>query len=525
MLHSGEGIRREEQTERIEQASLNNNVMEGVGSLDSPMTPHIAGVFRTYGAKRLALSPLQEELPDLMVGAKLKEKMELAIQKEVRFAQEEGHVYEGKTWIRVTIDGGWGKRSYGHGYNSNSGLTNSGQRKEVREHVCNRNFTGASTGEVEQLRTDLRNGPNHIFGSHSACRETYCTRKNTEETNFIPILEKSDLLGMINLQIEKVVSISDTLTTNETTNTVEHLMSFGSKFTGAKRVDYGKGQYYHRRCAMAGLVHTGGLPDYITSPWKLASGSSPGGATNKLVQKRQERSAKQKLLYAVEPQQGRKKKTRSAPPDENNGAILEHQSDMSDKDKNRMSKKVLKFCRGKTTGKTMLGVRRAGIVSVVCKRAESTLCEKLVKQIIVPPILRTNAVLFGQRHEESAKQLYEARYKVKGITHVSRDVIRQAVLVEEPSWCLAVGDLGRERERERESFSSQVCGKDACRSAKATSRAMRESLLGNRSIFVREDALRREFGIAEKASVIFEWSQSVQFAWTLPYRSDACSLD
>ncbi|KAJ8888746.1 hypothetical protein PR048_008238 [Dryococelus australis] len=50
---------------------------------------------------------------------------------------------------------------------------------------------------------------------------------------------------------------------------------------------------------------------------------------------------------------------------------------------------------------------------VVCKRAESTLCDKLVKQSIVPPILRTNAVMYGQHHEESAKNLYGARYKVK----------------------------------------------------------------------------------------------------------------
>ncbi|KAJ8888747.1 hypothetical protein PR048_008239 [Dryococelus australis] len=158
--------------------------------------------------------------------------MELAIQKEVRPAREEGHVDEGKTWISVTVYGGWGKLSYGHGYNSNSGLAciigaktqklpyietknkfrmyATGTLLEhpqdasvdilARNILCEKipRLTSATLGairqneggEVEQLRTDLRNGPNHVFGSRSACRETYCTRKNTEETNFIQIWKR-----------------------------------------------------------------------------------------------------------------------------------------------------------------------------------------------------------------------------------------------------------------------------------------------------------------------------------------------
>ncbi|KAJ8886037.1 hypothetical protein PR048_012243 [Dryococelus australis] len=100
---------------------------------------------------------------------------------------------------------------------------------------------------------------------------------------------------------------------------------------------------------------------------------------------------------------------------------------MSDKDRKQKEQEILELLQDevKTAEDTdklqkddaWCKVRRyhlaASKFGVVCKRAESTLCDKLVKQIIVQQILRTNAVLYGQRHEESAKKLYEAQYKVK----------------------------------------------------------------------------------------------------------------
>ncbi|KAJ8886901.1 hypothetical protein PR048_013113 [Dryococelus australis] len=50
---------------------------------------------------------------------------------------------------------------------------------------------------------------------------------------------------------------------------------------------------------------------------------------------------------------------------------------------------------------------------VECKRAESTLCNKLMKQITVLCILQTKAVLYRQCHEDSAKKMYEEHYKIK----------------------------------------------------------------------------------------------------------------
>lgn len=41
---------------------------------------------------------------------------------EKRIAVEKGNILNGKRFITVIGDGGWAKRSYGHGLNSSSGV-------------------------------------------------------------------------------------------------------------------------------------------------------------------------------------------------------------------------------------------------------------------------------------------------------------------------------------------------------------------------------------------------------------------
>lgn len=41
---------------------------------------------------------------------------------ENEIAIKKGHLYKGIPYITVIGDGGWAKRSYGHGFNSQSGV-------------------------------------------------------------------------------------------------------------------------------------------------------------------------------------------------------------------------------------------------------------------------------------------------------------------------------------------------------------------------------------------------------------------
>lgn len=58
--------------------------------------------------------------------------MKLNGAEELRLAKENNQYVNGKPYIIVVVDGGWSKRSYGHGYNASSGI--------VRFFLINSNF-------------------------------------------------------------------------------------------------------------------------------------------------------------------------------------------------------------------------------------------------------------------------------------------------------------------------------------------------------------------------------------------------
>ncbi|KAK4877152.1 hypothetical protein RN001_009658 [Aquatica leii] len=147
---------------------------------------------------------------------------------EKLFALEQGNVEHGLPYITVIVDGGWAKRSYGHGYTSNSGVAY------------------------------LINIPHHVFGKHSNCRLDYCKRMDCNEQNFIPLLTSCNLFVEIVKLIENVMGKADRLVANETTNSAERYMSLVAKFTGGKRINFTQRGSYQRRCIAAGLAFNTG---------------------------------------------------------------------------------------------------------------------------------------------------------------------------------------------------------------------------------------------------------------------------
>ncbi|XP_063218419.1 uncharacterized protein LOC134528597 [Bacillus rossius redtenbacheri] len=170
---------------------------------------------------------------------------------------------------------------------------------------------------VETLRADLRNAPEHVFGCHENCRSTFCKRKSTGETNLLPDLEKAGLLQPLRILIANLEKKADKLVSNSTTNSAERYMSLNAKFTGGKRIDFGKRGSYYRRCYGAAIAHTNG-PGWHSSPWKKMHGRSPGSVCKQLCHKREEKSSKRKLYYQ-EKGAPKKKRKRGGGPDEHYG--------------------------------------------------------------------------------------------------------------------------------------------------------------------------------------------------------------
>ncbi|KAK5639399.1 hypothetical protein RI129_011891 [Pyrocoelia pectoralis] len=193
------------------------------------------------------------------------EEWELILQKEMTAAGEEerrqaieaGNLEKGIPFITVIIDGGWAKRSYGHGFRKKTGkLLFLGTRRILKTHIPRLSIAVRSAisnnskegSDLQQLRQDLKNGPYHVFGDHKNCRIQYCKRQDKQEMNHVPLLQQSDIFS----------EISHRLTTNTTTNYAERYMSLVSKFSGGKRVNYCQRGSYFRRCVGAGLSYNNG---------------------------------------------------------------------------------------------------------------------------------------------------------------------------------------------------------------------------------------------------------------------------
>src|SRR5262249_53100086 len=112
----------------------------------------------------------------------------------------------------------------------------------------------ASAGHtVKQLQEDLLNGPSHVFGDHEKCRDTYCTRKTSDEENKKRALQDAGVYQEVMALVHPLVCKAGRLLPNDTSNAAEHFMSAVARFCGGKRVFFGRRGGFNRRCLAAGL--------------------------------------------------------------------------------------------------------------------------------------------------------------------------------------------------------------------------------------------------------------------------------
>ncbi|KAF2888449.1 hypothetical protein ILUMI_17724 [Ignelater luminosus] len=156
--------------------------------------------------------------------------MKKAADEERKLAMKVGDIEEGIPFITMIVGRGWARHSYGHGFSSLSGV---GLSAAVRKAM-----QGSGNNSATQLCEDLKYVPQHVFGSHSKCKDEYCRRREMEEENLIPLLESSSILDEIKETADNVVRKASRLTQNVTTNHAERYMSFVAKFSGEKRENY-----------------------------------------------------------------------------------------------------------------------------------------------------------------------------------------------------------------------------------------------------------------------------------------------
>ncbi|KAF2906026.1 hypothetical protein ILUMI_00151 [Ignelater luminosus] len=124
---------------------------------------------------------------------------------------------------------------------------------------------GSGNNSATQLCEDLKNVPEHVFGSHSKSKDEYCRRGEMEEENLITLLESSSILDEIKKIVDNVVRKASRLTQKVTRNHAERYMSFVAKFSGEKRANYILRGSYQRRYYGAALSFNSGPTWHATS--------------------------------------------------------------------------------------------------------------------------------------------------------------------------------------------------------------------------------------------------------------------
>lgn len=278
-----------------------------------------------------------------------------------------------------------------------------------------------SLQDITNLRNDLKNAPNHVFGDHNVCRDTYCTLKTAGEVN---VLNKMDpeLLTEIRKLVDKLERKAETLVLNETTNVAERYMGLVSKFVGGKRVNYTARGSYKRRCYAAGLSHTVG-PSWHFSPWKKYQGRSPGGVFKRRFIARERTRARRALKYSVEKPKPKKANRR-------NGCDKDYgptptEPDVPEEELQKRMKSVLENLNqdviereklqqdtiGQHNNSLWEEKRKNRITASkfgqIVKRLDHTPCHNLVKSLLYPKNLNSAAVVFGRLHEKDAIMKYQ----------------------------------------------------------------------------------------------------------------------
>ncbi|XP_063385048.1 uncharacterized protein LOC134671192 [Cydia fagiglandana] len=363
-------------------------------------------------------------------------------QQERAIAIEKGQITDnGIPYIEVEVDGGWAKRSYGHNYNSASGMILPDTklplygRKMLKARLSklttiSRKIILHHAGNRLAMRNDLQYGPSHVFGEHEKCQDYFCKYIATgeQDVNYVKSMkEKAPAVWAVICAANEFVITKTNRLSNDTTNHVENFMSIISKlskFNCGKRLNLHTGGSYQRRVTVAGLSQVTGQT-WHKSAWRKCTNSSPGKTFRKYIGQRQRTEARRKLykrrrLFHAKPPQ----------PDKNYGPEAQDTADPVNLDdlKKICADKLPEFNKTadeiKAIEESTIGQHEndlynmyrsdrltASQFGVICKRRKTTPSHNHVKQVLYKSNIYTKDMLYGQQNESVARTYFIENYK------------------------------------------------------------------------------------------------------------------
>ncbi|XP_077285484.1 uncharacterized protein LOC143910762 [Arctopsyche grandis] len=186
--------------------------------------------------------------------------------------------------------------------------------------------------KIKNLRMDIKNSANHVFGDHVNCAAYFCKpEKNTDHLNIVNELQACGIWTDIQQYLLSLAGNADSLILDVTNNSVEQFNNVIAKFIGGKRVNFTARGSYQARCFGAVTSWNSDIATHSRIQKKI-QGHSPGRYTKQFIGRKRalgqnrERIRNRKLTYD-EVKTSKKRKVTG--PDENYGQ-LEIEPDMAD---------------------------------------------------------------------------------------------------------------------------------------------------------------------------------------------------
>lgn len=278
--------------------------------------------------------------------------------------------------------------------------------------------------KIRNLKIDIKNAANHVFGDHKNCASYYCKpEKYTNDTNLVPDLQACGIWTDIQQYLLMLLSNAESLILDITNNTVEQFNNVIAKFIGGKRVNYTARGSYQARCFGAVTSWNSETAIHARLSKKIQD-CSPGKYTKQFIDKKRrskinrERSRKKKIDFGEDVPNKRRKVTG---PDENYGRLDLEPDIPPEIYEQKKSEFILQLNNtkfdelqqntvGQSENKLWAVERRKRLTASnfgqICKLRKTTSVAGLLKSLLYSQFKGTLATNYGREKEDEAIQQF-----------------------------------------------------------------------------------------------------------------------
>lgn len=295
------------------------------------------------------------------------------------------------------------------------------------------NMTGTPTNErILALRSDILNGPSHVFGDHTKCDKYFCDKLTENENNHVPNMILCGVWDDLKSAVNIVAHYAPSLIENVTNNLAELFNSYVAKLIGGKRVNYALKGSYEGRCEAASLSFNTKHNVHSVVHTKL-TGKSPGTFTKAFAKHKENEHlrSKRKLLFSGVKKTTKKRKISNPDEDYGNMSTLEEEPDMPESVLKESKEKFLMSLQVDTNQiqdlqkRTVLQAQSqlwkterakrltASWFGRVCKMRKNTSCKNIVSEMLYSTFGGSVATRYGIEKEPFALSALEVLEEVE----------------------------------------------------------------------------------------------------------------